>query len=221
MGILFVNDGSIDNTANVLNQLVKQSPDKISVLHLEQNSGKAEAVRQGFLHGFKSNIQFIGYLDADLAAPLSVIQELEFMLLKTGKDIAIGARVALLGRNIERNTARHFTGRIFATIASLLLKLRVYDTQCGAKLFRVTDRLKAVFAAPFTVRWIFDVELLARFMITEKLGQPRLVNICLEYPLQEWMDKKGSKLHIKDFFISILDLIKVSIIINKKNLPGQ
>lgn len=220
-GLLFVNDGSNDNTAQILNELAAKAPEHISVLHLSRNSGKAEAVRQGFLRGLILNPELIAYLDADLAAPLHCIREMEFVLSKDRKDIAIGARVALLGRHIERNTSRHLAGRVFATIASLVLGLKVYDTQCGAKLFRVNERLKAVFAAPFTVKWIFDVEILARFIISERNGQPRVADICLEYPLHEWSDKKGSKVRLKDFITSALDLVKIIFILQKKSLPGS
>ncbi|MBF0331821.1 MAG: hypothetical protein HQL17_07775 [Candidatus Omnitrophica bacterium] len=121
----------------------------------------------------------------------------------------MASRVKLLGRTIERNPLRHYAGRIFATAASLILDLPVYDTQCGAKLFRVNDRLKLVFNKPFTVKWIFDVELLARLIITEKAGHPAVKDICVEYPLHAWIDKKGSKLRAMDFVTSIGDLLKV------------
>ena len=216
---LFVNDGSSDDTASIINALASKSSNSMSVLHLPKNGGKAEAVRRGFLHGFTLKPELIGFLDADLASPLNTILELETALRQENKDIAMASRIILLGRQIERNPARHYAGRFFATAASMILGLRVYDTQCGAKLFRVTERLKSVFAAPFTVKWIFDVEILARFMITEKNGAAPVSDICLEYPLKEWVDKKGSKLRAVDFLTSGLDLVKIYFLMKQKNLP--
>lgn len=211
---LFVNDGSTDDTGQRLNNLANTAPGSISVLRLKGNQGKAEAVRQGFLKGFTMGPQVIGFLDADLATPLECIPELETAMAMGAKDILLAARVALLGRHIERNPVRHYAGRIFATATSMILGLHVYDTQCGAKLFRVTDRLKKVFAAPFTTRWIFDVELLARFIITENSGEPKVQDICMEYPLRTWIDKKGSKLRLTDFIVGGLDLVKIALMLS-------
>ncbi len=215
---LFVNDGSTDTTAGILDSLAQKSTN-ISVLHLKTNSGKAEAVRQGFIKAFAMKASAVGFIDADLAAPLECVPELEHYLIEPRTEIVIGARVALLGRRIQRDETRHFCGRVFATLASRVLHLRIYDTQCGAKLFRVTDRLKKVFAAPFSVKWIFDVEILARFMITEKDGYTLVRDICVEHPLQTWTDIKGSKLRSRDFFISTLDLWKIYVLIQKNTLP--
>ncbi len=216
---LFVNDGSHDTTADIINDLVRTSPETMTALHLEENKGKAEAVRQGFIRGFLMNPATIGFLDADLASPLGTIPELETTLAMERKDIAMAARVTLLGRTIERNPLRHYASRVFATAASMILGLRVYDTQCGAKLFRVTDRLKNIMAAPFTVKWIFDVEILARFVLTEKTGEPKVCDICIEYPLRTWVDKKGSKIRLKDFLTSGLDLFKIFMLMKRKELP--
>ncbi len=215
---LFVNDGSTDTTAGTLAELAQTSK-QISVLTLANNSGKAEAVRRGFLEAFAMAPAAVGFIDADLAAPLECVPELEFYLAHSGAEIVIGARVALLGRRIHRDEIRHICGRIFATLASRVLHLRVYDTQCGAKLFKATDRLKKVFAARFTVKWIFDVEILARFMITEKDGYPPVRDVCVEHPLRTWTDVKGSKLRLRDFFISALDLWKIHRLIQRKSLP--
>ncbi|MFH0753000.1 MAG: glycosyltransferase [Candidatus Omnitrophota bacterium] len=217
---LFVNDGSSDNTQLTLEAMARQLPGAISTLELPRNKGKAEAVREGFLRGFTMNAEFIAFFDADLATPIQTILELETAMNLERKDIVMAARVQLLGRAIERNPWRHYAGRLFATTASILLNLPVYDTQCGAKLFRVTQRLKAVFAAPFTVKWIFDVEILARFIITEQTGAPAMRQICLEYPLKEWIDKKGSKIRLVDFLTSGMDLVKIFLMLKKKSLSG-
>ncbi|NLE65583.1 MAG: glycosyltransferase family 2 protein [Elusimicrobia bacterium] len=215
---LFVNDGSTDGTSQVVEALRGKAPQRIQALHLKKNSGKGEAVRQGVLHAIAWGPENIGYLDADLSSPLSCLLPLESLLEDGRKEIAIGSRVALLGRDIQRNQARHYAGRVFATAASCLLGLRVYDTQCGAKLFRVTPRLKEVFEFPFSSRWIFDVEILARFILTEREGLPAVRDICVEHPLDQWIDIKGSKLRLKDFIISAADLLKIAAQLQRKNL---
>ncbi|MBP2834301.1 glycosyltransferase, partial [Aquimarina sp. U1-2] len=66
--LCFVNDGSTDNTLEVLNNLQKGRETNISVYNCEKNGGKAEAVRQGVLHLAKdAQLDYIGYLDADLS----------------------------------------------------------------------------------------------------------------------------------------------------------
>lgn len=219
--LLFINDGSKDNTLTLLNLIKKEMPEQTDILDIPQNVGKAEAVRQGIQKALTFSPEFIGYLDADLAAPLESMTELEYLITKNRKNIAIGSRVLLMGRRIERHGPRHIVGRLFATMASLILQLRIYDTQCGAKLFRVTKQFKQVFAIPFTVRWIFDVEILARFIILYQNTSQQVKDMTIEHPLQEWVDKKGSKLRLIDFLISGIDLIKISILLQRKNLPTR
>ena len=79
-------------------------------------------------------------------------------------DVILASRVSLLGRRIVRSTRRHYLGRIFATLASRILRVAVYDTQCGAKLFRCAPALAAALRDPFLSRWVFDVELLGRLL---------------------------------------------------------
>src|SRR5437762_2862299 len=77
-------------------------------------------------------------------------------------------RVKLLGRNIQRSLIRHYCGRVFATVASLALGVDVYDTQCGAKIFRATPEMRQIFATPFRSQWIFDVEILSRYLAANR-----------------------------------------------------
>jgi hypothetical protein len=108
---------------------------------------------------------------------------------KTDVDVVIGARVKLLGREIHRRPLRHYLGRLFATMTSLVLGIAVYDTQCGAKIFRVNRATRDTFARPFRSTWIFDVEVLARYVaITGSAAG------VYELPLRMWRDVPGSKM---------------------------
>jgi hypothetical protein len=136
-----------------------------------------------------------GYWDADLATPLAELPRLHAALSKEGTLVALGSRVRLLGRAIERRPQRHYLGRVYATCVGLMLGLEVYDTQCGAKLFRNTEATRGVFQKPFATRWSFDVEILLRLLEREQSGEiPPLGTVCQEVPLERWADIAGSKL---------------------------
>ncbi len=209
--LLFVNDGSRDATLPILQALRSRFPSQIRVLDKQPNGGKAEAVRYGMLHALGlGGCEMTGFWDADLATPLAQIPDLAAVLLRNRQlTMVFGARVRLLGREIHRQPVRHYLGRCFATLASLLLRLPIYDTQCGAKLFRATPELAAVLAEPFESRWIFDVELLARYMVRHRGDSDLVRNHIYEYPLPEWTDVAGSKVRPDDFFKAIGELYHV------------
>ena len=199
LSFLFVNDGSTDETSHLLKQLKEKNPSQIEVMNLVKNSGKAEAVRRGMIASLEGSFDNIGYWDADLATPLAEIEGFCRLLHTSDMEMAIGSRVRLLGRKIERKGLRHYSGRIFATCASLLLGINIYDTQCGAKIFRNSAALHQVFGKPFKVNWTFDVEMLARFSIVQKTEPAETSARWVEVPLAEWIDVKGSKVSFKDY----------------------
>ncbi len=143
INFLFVNDGSRDNTLAVLETIRSGREDRIQILDMPENAGKAEAVRAGLLKAIEQgNGTYVGFWDADLSTPLEVIPD--FLALLNGSDrlqMVFGSRVRLLGRDVARRASRHYLGRVFASFASMTLGLPIYDTQCGAKLFRVTPEL--------------------------------------------------------------------------------
>jgi dolichyl-phosphate beta-glucosyltransferase len=195
LAFLFVDDGSTDSTRAELAQLCALRPKQMTVLVLKHNVGKAEAVRQGSLAAFERAPAIVGYFDADLATPLSEISPMRALFDEPRVEMVLGSRVALLGCQIQRTARRHYLGRIFATAASLVLGLPVYDTQCGAKLFRNTERTRHIFSQPFSVEWTFDVEILARLLGSDIGGSdPHGRGPAVEYPLRRWRDVAGSKL---------------------------
>lgn len=203
----FVNDGSTDNTSEVLARLRSLAPELVEVVTLDANRGKAEAVRQGVLHALAwRQFEFVGYWDADLATPLSEIARfVELMRQHPRCEFILGSRVKRLGSYIERRGVRHVTGRMFATMTSVFLDLPCYDSQCGAKLLRSGMAAK-LFSDAFVTRWLFDVELLVRL---RQLNGSGGLAAAIETPLGEWRDVGGSKLGIASMLKSPLDLLRI------------
>lgn len=193
---LFVNDGSTDETGSLLRSICERWPARVSLLDLGNNRGKAEAVRAGIRHCTEDErLSYVGFWDADWATPLEAIGTFSGCLQQhPNVEIVLGARVALLGRNIERKAHRHYLGRVAATFASLVLGIPVYDTQCGAKLIRVSANTKLLFANRFDSGWVFDVELIARYLQATKS-----VAGLYELPLDHWTDVGESKVRPMDF----------------------
>jgi len=203
VSLLFVDDGSRDHTRDVLEKLVESNPCRLAMLPLPQNGGKAEAVRRGLLVAAEKKPTYVGFWDADLATPLSAIREFKKLLDERADiEMVFGARVHLLGRSVRRRLARHYAGRVFATVAAFALGVGVYDTQCGAKMFRVSDGLVDRLTEPFIGGWIFDVEMIAREIRARRRSNlPPTESIIYEYPLVEWRDVAGSKIKLTDWFL--------------------
>jgi len=210
----FVNDGSADGTLSVLEALRAEDPGRFSVLNLERNQGKAEAVRRGIAASF-DRAHYIGFWDADLATPLTELPSfIDVLDTRTEKQMVYGARVRLLGRDISRRPGRHYFGRVGATLISSSLGLAIYDTQCGAKLFRASETIRDIFATPFLSRWLFDVEIIARFV--QRCGRDAAAGAIYELPINVWHDVKGSKVKPFDFLRALRDLQKIRRAYNSK-----
>lgn len=208
IAFLGVNDGSKDRTDEILNGLHCDFPNQFFALNLEKNVGKAEAVRNGMLHACSlGDFDYLGYWDADFSTPLT---EIDYFIAFSGGTlkhlIVMGSRIARLGSRVQRKMMRHYLGRIFSTLTSSVLKLRVYDTQCGAKLI-ARQEVEALFEKPFVSKWFFDVEILARFI--QKYGRKKTYTQILEVPLNEWIEVGGSKLKTMDFIKVPLELLKI------------
>lgn len=201
----FVNDGSSDGTISLLKNLEVNFA-TVSVINLEKNLGKAEAIRYAVLNLDTETYKYIGYLDADLSTSLDEMLRLSTYISETSKFI-IGSRIKTLNTSIERNGIRHILGRTLATVVNtFILKLPIYDTQCGAKLMAY-PLAKQIFEKPFVSKWLFDIELLLR---TNQLkGTLFCKDYITEVPLNKWHDKGNSRITFMDFIGIPIDLMKI------------
>jgi glycosyltransferase involved in cell wall biosynthesis len=207
IAIRFVDDGSTDGTGDLVSAFAREH-DFVDVQLLPRNRGKAEAVRAGLTAALAKGAQAVAYYDADLAAPpAELLRCIDRLESDPGVDVVIASRVALLGRRIERRRARHYQGRVFASLASIALRMPVYDTQCGLKVFRATPALTEALVAPFRSKWVFDVELLSRLACA---SEPIPVERFVEVPLMAWRDVSGSRLTTRSKIGAVVDVARVA-----------
>jgi dolichyl-phosphate beta-glucosyltransferase len=213
--LVFVNDGSTDNTSERLHTLRDQHPERIFVLDLEANSGKAEAIRQGMFFALRDIKPVLaGYMDADLSAPFGEMNQLfSYLFQHETVEVVFGSRVKRMGSQIERTPARHYFGRILATCISVLLGLPVYDSQCGAKAMTAV-KAATLFKEEFITSWLFDVELLYRHKIL--YGTARTLREVYEYPLYEWTESRGSKIRFIQLLAIPFDMARIFFYYKKK-----
>ena len=121
----------------------------------------------------------------------------------------------MAGRNIKRNSARHFIARLITTIFGLVWSDIPYDTQSGFKLYRYYDNFNLMLTKPFKTRWFFDIELSIRFLYYKKK------NIKVwEEPVSSWIDIPGSKIDYRQSARIILEAIYIFyLLLNQRKKP--
>lgn len=204
---LFVNDGSTDKTDEVIGEIIKGRKDKVFYLELNSNKGKATAVREGMLSASKQNIfSIIGYLDADLSIPLIEVKRLLSNFNSRNINFVFASRIQIVGSNIKKKLLRHIIGRIFATIASMMLNIKVYDTQCGAKFFK-GEIVDLLFKDIFKSKWVFDIEIFFRYKNIFK--NVDINSMAKEIPLEHCLHVNGSKIKLIQYVNVPIDMIKI------------
>ncbi len=194
--LCFVNDGSTDNTLEVLQEMRKGNEDTISIYNCEKNGGKAEAVRQGVLHLVKDKqLDYIGYLDADLSTDFRDFDDLVKTLQGSEFKIVSGSRMSRMGANITKESARKIISKTINLIIRNILGMPFNDTQCGAKIMQ-RDIVETMFTKKFITKWLFDVEIFMR--MRKFYGKEKAQAYICEQPLKRWIHADGSKLSMKD-----------------------
>jgi len=205
INVLFVDDGSSDGTVDCVVRECKHP--SAEFMSLPRNMGKAEAVRSGLLQALRQQPGIVSFLDADGAFPAGEVRRLcalasDLLLAEQPDyDSVWSSRVMLAGRQISRDTARHYLGRAIATLVAPMHRYEVYDTQSGFKLFTTSEAFTACLEMPFLTRWFPDVELLQRW--TQGVGTQMRI---WEEPVIGWKEVAGSKLDRSQYLQLLKDL---------------
>ena len=220
--LLFVDDGSVDDTLAILEDIRSKCPEAVSVLALPRNVGKAEAVEVGMLAGATTDRPSSASGTPTSPPRWTTSRCSATCSTTTPRWTWCSARASDSSVDAYDDPCDGVTWVAFATLASTAPHGGVYDTQCGAKLFRV-DRhgeLRAVLGAPFETRWVFDCEMIGRYAALRRWGRvgrgdgrtaPKLdpelgsgdasasvASSVYEYPLHRWEDVAGSKVRMSD-----------------------
>jgi len=194
--VIVVNDGSGDNTAEIVRTLAENDP-TLRLVENPGNRGKGYSVRNGMLH---SKGQIVLFSDADLSSPIEEAPKL-LRALEAGADIAIGSRWLRAETQTQRQPLhRQIFGRIFNLLLRLTLGLKFKDTQCGFKAFR-QPAVRAIFPQQKIERWGFDPEVL---FLARKSGFK-----VTEVPVA-WGHSGGTRIHpLSDGSKMFLEMLRI------------
>lgn len=188
-----------------MNQLIEDTRRRFScllpLLALPENHGKGGAVYAGWRAS--SGQDWLGFVDADgSCAPSEAGKLIRLAREEPAPPAALFAsRLKILGQRVERSWTRHILGRVYATLVSEILRIPVYDSQCGLKL--VPRAAWERIAHLLRVRgFAFDSELLCALLDSGCEVREIPVN---------WSDTPGSKIHFfRDTFRMIVDLAAIN-----------
>jgi glycosyltransferase involved in cell wall biosynthesis len=189
--IIVVNDGSRDDTADIVKRFMLQAPE-IRLLENPGNHGKGYSVRNGMLN---ARGDILLYSDADFSSPIYESVKL-IGAIEQGADIAFGSRWLLAETQTRRQSLlRQFVGRAYNVVLHVILGLPYRDTQCGFKAF-TRRAAEVIFTRQQIEGWGFDPELL---FIARKFG------LKMSEVAVEWANDDRSKINpivdgIKMFF---------------------
>jgi len=196
--IIVVNDGSRDDTLDIVRRLMAQAPE-IRLLENPGNRGKGYSVRNGMLNARGDILMFS---DADLSSPVHESIKL-IAAIGQGADIAFGSRWLLAATQTQRQSLlRQFVGRTYNVLLRLLLGLPYKDTQCGFKAF-TRKAAEIIFTRQQIEGWGFDPELL---YIARKFGL-NMTEVAVE-----WANDDRSKINpIVDGVKMFCELLKIRV----------
>jgi glycosyltransferase involved in cell wall biosynthesis len=203
--LVIVNDGSCDNTLEVL-QKEEKLDSRVRVMSYPQNKGKGYAIKTGVMQTHGNVVLFVdGDLDISPSLIIKYVKELE------NCDLVIASKRHPLSK-VNAPISRKVLSRIFNLVVRIATGIKLKDTQSGLKAGN-GDVLRTIFNVMLITRYAFDVELLA---IATAL------NLSIkEMPIEITLDRRFKFLDIVKMFIDVIVIsyrfrVKQIMIINNR-----
>jgi dolichyl-phosphate beta-glucosyltransferase len=203
--IIFVNDGSSDNTQVILESYLKElllKNHSIKFYKLAFNQGKGYAIKYGVQ---KSKYKWILMCDFDLSI------KFDQLLLWMKKNFIKSRDVAYFGSRAHPDSKstkvfyRYWLGSLFSFLINLMFRFNIKDTQCGFKLFNRDYALK-IFKKLRSYGYVFDIDLILLLK-----NNNIIIN---ELPITCTHKFEGKLNIIKDGPLMLFELIKIKLKLN-------
>jgi glycosyltransferase involved in cell wall biosynthesis len=153
--VIFVDDGSKDNTRDLIDQLLQTDQEHcLSKLFHEQNVGRGGTVADGMR---RAKGEIVGFIDIDLETHARYIPSC-VLAIKKGADIAMAERIYKFS---WRSLDRYLLSRGYAWLVHSLFDLPVKDTETGFKFFKRLQILP-VLEEIKDKGWFWDTEIIVR-----------------------------------------------------------
>lgn len=192
--LILVNDGSIDATLIVAKDFESQFTN-FYIINFDKNYGKGHAVKSGML---VATGELRLFMDADSSVEIENIQDFSSEIIN-GSDIVIASIYMEKSKSLKVSRYRRILGKISKFFVKKVLNLEVADTQRGFKLF--TQRVaETIFPRLSVDRYAFDIEIL---LLAKNL------NLKVKELPVSWTEKNGSKVGLKDYFLTFLEFTKI------------
>jgi glycosyltransferase involved in cell wall biosynthesis len=197
--VIVVDDGSTDNTWQVLRELKERYPQRLRAIRFARNYGKSAALYQGFQ---EAKGEVIITLDADLQDSPDEIPALYDLITNEGYDLVSGWK-----RHRRDPLSKTIPSKLFNATVRLFTGIALHDFNSGIKAYRAAAA-KALDLYGEMHRYIPYLVKAAGF---SKIGE----KIVTHYPRKYGRTKFGWERFIYGF----LDLLTVSFLVRFGRRP--
>lgn len=181
--LIVVDDGSTDDSVDVLNLLDKT---RLEIISYSPNRGKGYALQTGLQ---QIRTEYGAYIDADLDIdPSALLTGLNELKKDRDLSVAVGSKVHKESV-VEYSYFRRLLSRIYRILTTILFRLNVSDTQTGLKVFR-TDDVQSSLTQVTANGWSFDLELLS--YVHREGGKILEIPVKLDYQFNSNLDAKSA-----------------------------